>query len=406
MRVEAVPNEVHAALGTAVELSSRAYNSQGHLVPPSPTLPVSWQMPPDGTIGLIGQDGPRARLDIVATAPGTSQVEVKMGNALATARFDLHGDGGAEFAPSAIADWLVLPHLAGTPPATAVVRAPREGGVTAEEHVSFAGLARLPNFTQPGSLLLLAPASRATHLTPAFTGGADTVHLTTSPPWQVPLRIWDATRSGLPLIHTDLAVANLVFRTNQTGLTFLLDGGGIERLPEAHGTEADCEAPETLFGDVFDPAIALLHVFYVESFAGGWRGYACPPSTSPGRVARAVFIARTRAATTLAHELGHLMGLLDPAGQHGHTHCQWGFEEDNLMWAFIDDSRESNRLRLSTGQVHRVVMDKRSWLATLGWSAATAPVACDVAGVHCPHLPMPRTATPPSSWNPPAWCGP
>ena len=63
---------------------------------------------------------------------------------------------------------------------------------------------------------------------------------------------------------------------------------------------------------------------------------------------------------TLAHELGHTLGLRVPYS--GHTLLVEGFGSSNLMWPYESDASHAPRASYSLGQVFRINLDSRSWM--------------------------------------------
>ena len=117
-------------------------------------------------------------------------------------------------------------------------------------------------------------------------------------------------------------------------------------------------------------------MYYVNSL--GARGFAC--SDEPY-----IYIdADIAHPETLAHELGHAMGLDQPdyVGWGGHTQNITGFEQNNLMWYRGTDVGPTVRWDLSLGQAFRINVDKRSWLnATV--TRHTAPDRCCGCNPYC-----------------------
>ena len=71
--------------------------------------------------------------------------------------------------------------------------------------------------------------------------------------------------------------------------------------------------------------------------------------------------------TSLAHELGHYMGLRRGAVyNYGHTRPLDGFDHSNVMWGTNDFDKPGVHERFSVGQVYRMVSDCRSWLFYVG----------------------------------------
>lgn len=111
-----------------------------------------------------------------------------------------------------------------------------------------------------------------------------------------------------------------------------------------------------------------LNVVYVDDIVGpagastGYSGYSCPFDNQVGAV---IFISELeRSGPTLAHEMGHALGLMEPA--FGHTWGLQGFSYTNLMWTSASDAEKGARATLTLGQAFRMNLDSNSWLVRLG----------------------------------------
>jgi hypothetical protein len=165
--------------------------------------------------------------------------------------------------------------------------------------------------------------------------------------------LFDSNRSGI-----GLATAKTYVHGRTTGITnlaaacstFALDA---LLLPGAH--------------DMGDPDLFVLFVADLKVNTGStellYQGYTCPQS--PGQTGRVVYLSlNSYLNTTLAHELGHIFGLI--AGRidfgDGHSNGIGTFMQDNLMYNTMDPGIRFNRDRFSMGQIFRMNFDSGSWL--------------------------------------------
>ena len=194
-----------------------------------------------------------------------------------------------------------------------------------------------------------------------------------SPPTvlDLPLRFWLASAglnvSEIGLLTTriseDLEVANQIFAENRTGISFRnADGAGTTKeihtvadlFPRAcPGLLDEMEALDS--PDKPDLKLHLLHVVYLQGRASDTsnRGIECAydedPRTGTGFV---VVWLNNRAPTSLAHELGHALGLnqrTDMTDGHANGPLE-GFDAGNLMWSYLKLQQATDRGRILAGQ--------------------------------------------------------
>lgn len=404
-RVEIQPGAFQVAVGRSFEITTRAFDAQGHVVPlAGPVLTWKIEGANPEQLELLSHDGGSARFQAKHDAGTPVKVVATHGFATAIAAATIVP---AAIGSSEVIDVLEAPHEDLTLLSYALLSGERTDKPAVNEPVAFAAGARVENLTGAGTFAVFSPSRRVFHATVAdWKDGQRTESApsgTGTEPVVVPVHLWDATDDGLTLFP-DLMVARLIYRTSRTGIGFSEVGGDPLpiRLAPASVVAENCEAPEAVFGTVFDPTQLALHVFVTQSLDNGnLLGWACRPSADPSRKARAIFLSLGRFTTTLAHELGHVLALLEPAG--GHADCAPGFDETNLMWRWLSDQQSSNRMDLSLGQAYRIALDRRSWAAVLGMGAINPGPSCDVAGT-CPPLshPIPE----PDVWVPPGYCTP
>jgi hypothetical protein len=228
-------------------------------------------------------------------------------------------------------------------------------------------------------------------------------------PSLVPVKIWTAALTNahtgnaygpgelLGIAHDDLKLANEIFAANRAGVRFEVRGEtelavNVEVAPDvgtvvvngtdvlatpvnvctsvAQSAQLDISAP-TSMSSSSSSAITItpgkvVHLFYVDFLSGA--GFSCID-------ADVIFINEgTRVPTTLAHELGHKLGLRDPdiypVPTDGIGHTDYGnakkllFSGENLMWRGIVSTWQAPRRHISLGQIFRIHADgTRSWLA-------------------------------------------
>jgi len=119
----------------------------------------------------------------------------------------------------------------------------------------------------------------------------------------------------------------------------------------------ECDGFDVLSATGYDPDRLNIYLMIVDGMWG--QGMSCAKDGHPD--VALVWSDQYRAA--LAHELGHLMGLLEPSAYSGHTVGLPGFRDGdcpgcgaNLMIASIDEVKD-----VSLGQVFRMNLDSDSW---------------------------------------------
>ncbi len=162
---------------------------------------------------------------------------------------------------------------------------------------------------------------------------------------------------------TDIAVASMLFDGNRAGIRFEATYKGVGSpgvssladIPDVGAGTTDCNVPRALAN--WNNANAV-NVYYVDKIGdpsviadAGARGYHCPYTVTSGPV---MWISISRHShTTLAHELGHALGLLEyPALS---TNIMNNLAPDGPLWA---DARS----RLTLGQLFWMNVDQGSWI--------------------------------------------
>jgi hypothetical protein len=157
-------------------------------------------------------------------------------------------------------------------------------------------------------------------------------------------------------------IATDIFRVRRAGIVLEIDAesGDLGAETVFHVTDAACSTAEEELRFTARPD--RVNVVYVQElhFGGRIRGLTCArPGMSP-----IVLIDWIKDAdATLAHELGHVLGLSSqefPDHPYGHTTGLTQFDDSNLMSPFERPLRDRDYLTL--GQVFRFNVDNRSWI--------------------------------------------
>lgn len=134
----------------------------------------------------------------------------------------------------------------------------------------------------------------------------------------------------------------------------------------------------------FEPDAETVYVVYVGLLYEGSpsevidKGAACPPTVD--MVAGLIILNAGGAhISTLAHELGHIVGLNDDVfgDWAGHTNELGGFDRTNIMWPGNDADGPGERDRFSIGQVYRINADMDGWLSRGGRRSNSVCCQCE-----------------------------
>ncbi len=107
------------------------------------------------------------------------------------------------------------------------------------------------------------------------------------------------------------------------------------------------------------------------------KGKTCLP-TATRSAPLVILAAKTRHVTTLAHELGHAMGLNSATlPNSGHTKGLKGFDRSNIMWEGNDLDGPGERERFSVGQAFRINADCRGWVFSTGREGSSLCCQCE-----------------------------
>ncbi|HET9041215.1 MAG TPA: hypothetical protein VFN40_13640 [Gemmatimonadales bacterium] len=167
--------------------------------------------------------------------------------------------------------------------------------------------------------------------------------------------------------------------------------------------DADCDlAAKLTTGATGNPALAAmqastsLNVYFVNRIHYMYDGVTCFGDANPTSTRYVIFMAELQhAPSTLAHEIGHALGLVGVAALPGGASGSYAGDvnelkldpylgTDNLMFSGVTDVGQ-----ITVGEIYRMHFDKRSWLWGSKSAAGGYPRECQadpVAGGPCPPL--------------------
>ena len=176
-------------------------------------------------------------------------------------------------------------------------------------------------------------------------------------------------------------------------------------------TYANCDMYATLEGAAAGSTEAAmqdasrLNLYFVHDIKWARNGLICYDATDPVTKPYYIFIddTLTQSPSTVAHELGHAMGMLVQAslpnssvgqspGDINELELDPWLHGDNLMMSGVTDAEQ-----ITVGQIYRMHFDERSWLRRGVLPAGGYPKTCQanpVANRPCP----PLTVYPPKGW--------
>jgi hypothetical protein len=210
----------------------------------------------------------------------------------------------------ATADQLVIAN-ASPAGAWALIQASRSGECISELHhvISAVDIVNLDR-SRPActSRLTVFSPGRAVEIQQPIAGvtdgGEDTMRITMSEPVMVPLRVWLMTRTEVA--EHDVQLAQQLYDGNGCGIEFssVVEDKSLEA--RDHGVQAaDCRSLDSLAETVgFAPDAINVYYTTVPPDYRAYRGLTCPGG-------RALFVYGAARPETLAHELGHALGLDD-----------------------------------------------------------------------------------------------
>lgn len=376
-QIDVIPPRPYATPASDLVLHARMLDAANGVLPAHPNL--QWTAASGLTQATAGGDS--IVLHVTATAPGT--------NLLVTATIASTPVSGsatirivAATAPGP-AD-VIFANGRTVAPDVVLIRGKITSGPVKDSLVAFAKTGVLGGFSDPGQIFRLATDQRFLMWSGNLLPGRKAVDIrtTSAAPFTLSLAVFDATSLGaLSEISDDIEYAVTTFARQRTGLTFTHASHATSlrgTFTLSLGNNSECLDLTTALDPLGVPPNALapnrLTVVYVDDIlepvttAGlgpepelqpaGLRGYTCPYDALLGTV---IIISKLlRSGTTLAHELGHALGLVEP--WWGHIDGIAGFSYTNLMWAFGTDAQRNARSVFSLGQAFRVNVDNHSWL--------------------------------------------
>jgi hypothetical protein len=270
--------------------------------------------------------------------------------------------------------------------------------------ISGGGTHDVANIVPPSScqVVVFTKYHPVVEASPQWTDGSDVVNITVGDdPPALDLNLFVVTEDGRAdaWAKADVSRAQRVFRRNRVGLTFTMAkfvGSGTLSANDIATIGDDCAHAEDIASNFPQYNKDRLNVFYVDLIdADEWyAGYNCfePHGDSGFKAPNIIFISvGARSANTLAHEIGHALGLQLANGHTGPPDEVniTGFQSTNIMWTGIDPDRPDKRKYFSLGQAYRMNADDDSWAHALkSWPGLPAR-ACHPSG------PLNRTPCPP-----------
>ena len=213
---------------------------------------------------------------------------------------------------------------------------------------------------------------------------------------ELPLTLWVdlvdwSSEAALAVgqITTDVQLASSVLQGNRVGLRLSFDPTEVTTFADA--SLQNCATIPTTGPHA--PVDGTINVYYIDRIIGGFypHGVWCAPST-------VLLSWEDRTPTTLVHELGHALSLLEP--QQGHTDGIAGFHSDNVMWSYLATTERSH---FSIGQAYRMNLEERSWRNSPAGGPLKLPTVrceCDpYASAKCPVLGADIVPVPSGTWS-------
>ncbi|MEX2181574.1 MAG: hypothetical protein WD771_05990 [Gemmatimonadaceae bacterium] len=382
-RVQIAVNNASATTATFDARARYRKNKGGDLI----DEPITWHTSAPGVAITTGANGRDARITMPTASSGRVTVEVRAGGRTDQLVVDLVVPSGDR----ATAQDHVIPSV--------LLTIGGDGVCPSDHTVSFVrggSLAARGQACVPTDLVALTGYAAPARGQP-WTDAADDQPFPTAAVWRpAKLRIWLLRHeemfaaAGLSAGEVATILANRATQMDDAigvanGILFAARAGlVVQRIAPPKVLLSSAINCSTLFDeialdgdiagtgstpDLWDPN--AINVYVMDAFTEARGQYCWPPegSDAPHNVIR---IQPNALPSTLAHELGHLAGLVVPWGENGrhtgHVDAIKGFAKDNLMWGRVNLETTAARTRLSLGQVYRMHFDPRSFFA-----AAAAP---------------------------------
>ncbi|MCC7052742.1 MAG: hypothetical protein IT355_05705 [Gemmatimonadaceae bacterium] len=189
----------------------------------------------------------------------------------------------------------------------------------------------------------------------------DVHHVTLPPlPLRVPVRVFVASTEEVTAMETQLTAAQQAYDHSHAGIEFVDSESGGEVQMEVATAEqlavigGDCSSVAEIRRSPTLYAPGRLNVYAVLGDDSQEQGVTCAVELAPEII---LMKPDASAHNTLAHEIGHALGLLRPV--FGHTNPLAGFTKSNIMR--FAGTLEPNAY-FSIGQVTRMTFDGISWV--------------------------------------------
>jgi hypothetical protein len=255
--------------------------------------------------------------------------------------------------------------------------------------------AEVATFSSGNAMMLDAPVNTWTD------NGGDLRNEALTPPLRVPLVIWVAAPvpSGTNKPLDDLKDAAVLFSDNRAGIDFDTSSSAVRSATSMAAQQTigyGCATATGLPGSAYYIE-ARLNVYYVDHIDPNLaRGWTCVDRSEAGIIYVSM---NDRVNTTLAHEIGHALGLQIPFD--GHTDPINALDQSNLMWSLQD---VVVRDKVTLGQAYRLNAERLSWLnGSAGLRPGQPTRDCGCNPFHadvCPVLPRDGAGAVVTSYDP------
>jgi hypothetical protein len=253
--------------------------------------------------------------------------------------------------------------------------------------------------TCPSEVAVFSREQAMTLQHPSWSAAADRIQLDSGPPpLTVDLNVYVAVNDAKAARRTraDITRAVRLYRENRVGITFRVDHfdsspSAADRLAIGSGCR-DVGALKRAGPPLFDPT--RINVYVVQNVIAmkhgeeddTWRGYNCFKEGGENVIYVSV---QWHSPTTLAHELGHALGLRPPCGHTGYEGDTTiaGFTAVNIMWSGLSDTAGAAQSRFSLGQAYRMNASPKSWVNHVRGTGATGRAIRTGETRSCPTVP-------------------
>jgi hypothetical protein len=279
------------------------------------------------------------------------------------------------------------------------------------------GTHTITNVSPPSAcqVTVFSKPHRVIEVTPPWTNGSDAVPVTLAGALpKVELAVFVATNdpSADSVAHADVAKARRLFRRNRVGLSLkesnFVSAGALTAAQIAVIGDKGCEKADAIVQNFRPYDRSRINIFFVEKIGiADWRGYNCVDTMTGNSSPKPniVFVSLgSRTPATLAHELGHALGLQGPTGHTGPPgmwgvdKAMTGFTSTNIMWTGLNADEGAQQKHLSLGQAYRMNATNESWLHATG--AAVSGIVLPSRACHANSW-LDKTPCPPLAFDVP-----